>query len=135
MYHLINTMDEKNFQLVGSELAQVVMTPKQKEQQRQREQQLAVLEGQRITAEMALPPLEFLFKMNDKPCFPRGELVTVSGKAKSGKTFFLTLLMAACTAREECVAPVAADHDAAGAADGHRRGGALLSSPSSLGPL
>ena len=96
-------MDEKNFQLVGSELAQVVMTPKQKEQQRQREQQLAVLEGLRITAEMALPPLEFLFKMNDKPCFPRGELVTVSGKAKSGKTFFLTLLMAACTAAEEVV--------------------------------
>ena len=103
MYHLINTMDEKNFQLVGSELAQVVMTPKQKEQQRQLEQQLAVLEGLRITAEMALPPLEFLFKMNDKPCFPRGELVTVSGKAKSGKTFFLTLLMAACTAAEEVV--------------------------------
>ena len=96
-------MDEKNFQLVGSELAQVVMTPKQKEQQRQREQQLAILEGLRITAEMALPPLEFLFKMNDKPCFPRGELVTVSGKPKSGKTLFLSLLMAVCTAREEVV--------------------------------
>ena len=96
-------MDEKNFQLVGSELAQVVMTPKQKEYQRQREQQLAILEGLRITAEMALPPLEFLFKMNDKPCFPRGELVTVSGKPKSGKTLFLSLLMAVCTAREEVV--------------------------------
>ena len=32
------------------------------------------------------------------------------------------------------LAQVAADHDAAGTADGHRRGGALLSSPSSLGP-
>ena len=103
MYYLINIMDEKNFQLVGSELAQVVMTPKQKEYQRQREQQLAILEGLRITAEMALPPLEFLFKMNDKPCFPRGELVTVSGKPKSGKTLFLSLLMAVCTAREEVV--------------------------------
>jgi archaellum biogenesis ATPase FlaH len=28
------------------------------------------------------------------PCFPRGELVAVAGKAKSGKTLFLSLLMA-----------------------------------------
>ena len=48
----------------------------------------------RITAEMQLPPVEFLFKMFGVPCFPRGELVAVTGKAKSGKTFFLSLLMA-----------------------------------------
>jgi len=94
----MNIMDEKNFQLFESELAQAVMTPAQREKQRKREELLALLERLRITADMALPPLAFLFRMNDKPCFPRGELVTVSGKPKSGKTFFLSLLMAACTA-------------------------------------
>ena len=37
--------------------------------------------------------------------------------------------------KEERVAPGAACSDAAGAADGLRRGYALLSSPSSLGPF
>ena len=37
-----------------------------------------------------------LFKMFEVPCFYRGELVADCGKAKSGKTFFLSILMAAC---------------------------------------
>lgn len=93
-------MDEKNFQLIGSMLEKVGMTPQQRDQQQRREQQLAQLERLRITAEMDLPPLAFLFRMNGKPCFPRGELVTVSGKPKSGKTFFLSLLMAVCSAEQ-----------------------------------
>ena len=53
----------------------------------------------RITPESRLPPMEFLFQMFGVECFPRGELVAVTGKAKSGKTFFLSLLMAAYQGR------------------------------------
>ena len=35
-----------------------------------------------------------LFRMNEENCFYRGELVADCGKAKSGKTFFLSILMA-----------------------------------------
>jgi len=50
----------------------------------------------RITAETNLPALQPLFDMFDVPCFYRGELVADCGKAKSGKTFFLSILMSAC---------------------------------------
>ena len=56
----------------------------------------AKLEKLRITPEMEIPPMEFLFEMFHKPCFPRGELVAVTGKAKSGKTFLSSILMALC---------------------------------------
>jgi len=55
--------------------------------------QLAML---RITASSEIPPHEFLFEWNDIPCFAKGELVAVTGKAKSGKTYLNSLLMAAC---------------------------------------
>lgn len=48
----------------------------------------------RITEDSDVPELHFLFQMFKVPCFPRGELVAVAGKAKSGKTLFLSLLMA-----------------------------------------
>ena len=54
------------------------------------------LEQLRITATADIPPHEFLFKWNDTPCFARGELVAVTGKAKSGKTYLNSILMAAC---------------------------------------
>ncbi len=38
--------------------------------------------------------MEFLFRLFHKPCFPRGELVALGGKAKSGKTFVSSILMA-----------------------------------------
>jgi len=50
----------------------------------------------RITPESNLPPVEFLFRLFNRPCFPRGELVGVAGKAKSGKTLFTSMLMACC---------------------------------------
>lgn len=50
----------------------------------------------RITEKSDIPNMQFLFKIFGIPCFPRRELVAVAGKAKSGKTFFLSLLMAAC---------------------------------------
>lgn len=55
-----------------------------------------LLEQLRITPEKTLPPLHFLFYIFGKPCFPRGELVAVTGKAKSGKTLFNSILMACC---------------------------------------
>lgn len=50
----------------------------------------------RLTPETVLPPLEFLFKMNGAECFPLSELVANTGKAKSGKTLFLSIVMACC---------------------------------------
>ena len=61
---------------------------------------LTRLEGRRITPEKEIPPMEFLFRMFCKPCFPRGELVAVAGKAKSGKTFISSILMSLCFRRE-----------------------------------
>lgn len=53
------------------------------------------LEERRITPEKEIPPMAFLFELFNKPCFPRGELVAMTGKAKSGKTFMSTILMTA----------------------------------------
>ena len=50
----------------------------------------------RVTPTTKLAAMEPLFRMYDVPCFYRGELVAVCGKAKSGKTLFLSILMAAC---------------------------------------
>lgn len=63
-------------------------------------QLLQRLEERRITPEKEIPPMQFLFQMFCKPCFPRGELVAVAGKAKSGKTFVCSILMTLCF-REE----------------------------------
>lgn len=60
------------------------------------------LELLRITASSNIPPHEFLFRWNDIPCFARGELVAVTGKAKSGKTYLNSILMATC-ASEGCL--------------------------------
>ena len=49
----------------------------------------------RITAKSEIAPHEFLFEWNGVPCFAKGELVAVTGKAKSGKTYLNSLLMAA----------------------------------------
>ena len=62
----------------------------------EQEQLLERLEGRRITADKELPQMDFLFRLFHKPCFPRGELVALSGKAKSGKTFVASILMALC---------------------------------------
>jgi hypothetical protein len=56
---------------------------------------LEQLERSRITAGSDIQPHEFLFQWNGTPCFARGELVAVTGKAKSGKTYLNSLLMAA----------------------------------------
>ena len=52
------------------------------------------LEKYRITPDKQLPKMDFLFRLFGKPCFPRRELVAITGKAKSGKTFVSSMLMA-----------------------------------------
>ena len=56
---------------------------------------IAKLKKDRITADKELSPMEFLLKLFDVPCCPRGELVAFTGKAKSGKTFVMSMMMAA----------------------------------------
>ena len=57
---------------------------------------MLLLEKLRITPEKELEPMDFLFRLFGKPCFPRRELVAITGKAKSGKTFVTSMLMACC---------------------------------------
>lgn len=59
----------------------------------QRLERLARLEDRRLTPETELPPMQFLFRLFGKPCFPRGELVALTGKPKAGKTFVSSVLM------------------------------------------
>ena len=54
------------------------------------------LEDRRITPQTRLPQMEFLFRLFGKPCFPRGELVGITGRPKSGKTFIASILMLLC---------------------------------------
>ena len=58
------------------------------------------LKKDRITIDKELPPMEFLLKLFDVPCCPRGELVAFTGKAKSGKTFVMSMMMAAAATSE-----------------------------------
>lgn len=60
------------------------------------EQRIALLEYKRILPDSELQQVQFLFRLFKKPCFARGELVGLSGKAKSGKTFVCSILMALC---------------------------------------
>lgn len=62
-----------------------------------------ILHKNRVTTKTPLPPMEHLFLMYGKPCFYRGELTANCGKAKSGKTLFLSILMA-CTMRDQILA-------------------------------
>lgn len=50
--------------------------------------------ARRITPDTSVPQHDFLFRWGDRPCFARGELVALTGKAKSGKTFVCSMLMA-----------------------------------------
>ena len=77
-------MNQENIDLVREVLSEAAMTEEEK-----------LLRSYRITPETKLPPMQPLFKMFGTPCFYRGELVAACGKAKSGKTLFLSILMAA----------------------------------------
>jgi len=82
-------MSEQAFSLVHRSVASHALTDDEK-----------LLEKLRITRDKDLPQMQFLFRIFGKPCFPRGELVAVTGKAKSGKTLFTSMLMACCVCDE-----------------------------------
>ena len=58
------------------------------------------IDARRITPSTEVRPHQFLFKWNDIPCFARGELVALTGKAKSGKTYVCSILMALAVKRQ-----------------------------------
>ena len=58
------------------------------------------LDTRRILPSTAVTPHQFLFQWNDRPCFARGELVALTGKAKSGKTYVCSILMALAIKRQ-----------------------------------
>ena len=82
-------MNETAFDLVRQSVMEHSMTDDER-----------LLEQLRITRDKELPEMDFLFRIFDKPCLPRGELVAVTGKAKSGKTLFASMLMVCCVKGE-----------------------------------
>lgn len=50
--------------------------------------------SRRITPDTTVAKHDFLFRWGEFPCFARGELVALTGKAKSGKTYVCSILMA-----------------------------------------
>ena len=89
-------MSEPGFELVKSSLSRHRQTATSVARIIPTQQEIDELFKERITPERDLPPMQPLFEMFDVPCFYRGELVADCGKAKSGKTFFLSILMTAC---------------------------------------
>ena len=88
-------MNEQNLQLVKGSLPQKRQAPASSLRIEYSEKDIETLYAERITPETQLPPMAPLFKMTESPCFYRGELVADCGKAKSGKTTFLSVLMTA----------------------------------------
>jgi len=56
--------------------------------------ELIQLDGCRIMSDTEVPQEEFLLRMFGKPCFPRGDLSTITGLEKCGKTIFASMTMA-----------------------------------------
>ena len=88
-------MNEQHLQLVKGSLPQKRQAPASSLRIEYSEKDIETLYAERITPETQLPPMAPLFKMTESPCFYRGELVADCGKAKSGKTTFLSVLMTA----------------------------------------
>ena len=88
-------MNEQHLQLVKGSLPQKRQAPASSLRIEYSERDIETLYAERITDETVLPPMTPLFKIEGSPCFYRGELVADCGKAKSGKTTFLSVLMTA----------------------------------------
>lgn len=93
-------MNEEAFNLVKDGLSRRGQMTLSRERFKPSKMDIDDLFLERITPESDLPPMQPLFKMFDVPCFYRGELVADCGKAKSGKTYFLSILMAATQKRQ-----------------------------------
>ena len=80
-------MDESKLELIRRELSRegeaATITPEQE-----------MLDGYRMTSQTDVPEEVFMFRFFGVPCFPRKEVTTVTGIAKSGKTFFTSMVMA-----------------------------------------
>ena len=87
-------MSEEAFDLVKGSLVRRSHTAVSVVQAEPSPQDITDLYKERITPDTVLEPMKPLYRMNDVPCFYRGELVADCGKAKSGKTFFLSIIMA-----------------------------------------
>ena len=87
-------MSEEAFDLVKGSLARRKQSATTVMLAEPTPQEIEALFLERITPDTELPPMQPLFRMNEENCFYRGELVADCGKAKSGKTFFLSILMA-----------------------------------------
>ena len=61
--------------------------------------ELIELDKERVTSESDIPEEDFLFKLKGVPCCPRGDLSTMTGPAKTGKTNVAAMLMACCVNR------------------------------------
>lgn len=57
------------------------------------------MDGCRLTSYSEVEEEEFLFKLYGTPCFPRGDLTTITGPAKCGKTYVVSMLMGCCVKR------------------------------------
>lgn len=88
-------MNDEGFNLVKSSIKRKKQADNLAERMEPTQKEMEELFVERITAETDLPPMQPLFRMFGIPCFYRGELVADCGKAKSGKTYFLSILMAA----------------------------------------
>ena len=93
-------MSEQAFSLVKGSLARRMQTATYGNRKVPTQEEIDNLYSERITPETDLPPMMPLFKMFDVPCFYRGELVADCGRAKSGKTFFLSILMASALKKQ-----------------------------------
>ena len=86
-------MNEEHFDLVKGSLSRMKRAAYPEKRPEPTQEEIDELFAERITPETNLPPMQPLFQMFDVPCFYRGELVADCGKAKSGKTFFLSIIM------------------------------------------
>lgn len=57
------------------------------------------LDSYRMSSDTEVEEEQFLFRFGDTPCFARKELTTITGTPKSGKTFYTSMVMAACVRR------------------------------------
>jgi len=59
--------------------------------------ELIQLDTYRVTPHGQFAEEEFLLRLKGQPCFPRKDLTSIAGQAKSGKTNLIAMLLACCT--------------------------------------
>ena len=59
--------------------------------------ELIQLDTYRVTPHGQFAEEEFLIRLKGQPCFPRKDLTSIAGQAKSGKTNLIAMVLACCT--------------------------------------